>query len=110
TANVGRVPRGVLGTEPVDGALGQSVPIEQADRSRARAGTPRRQAEAELHEFIDPVVAQVGSRNRDDLVGPGVGPGSAIPRLPDRWPGLLAGVVTAPLRFVSVDVRLDLLR
>jgi hypothetical protein len=56
-ANVGRVPRGVLGAEPVDGALGQSVPIQGADRSRVRAGAPRGQAEAELDEFVDPADA-----------------------------------------------------
>lgn len=98
-ADVGRAPGGVARAESVDGPLGEGIAIQRADRNRGRTGTPLFGcSEAEIEELLDPAVVQVGPGDRDDLVGAGVGPGSAVPRLPEGRSGLLAGVVATPLR------------
>ena len=102
----------------------------QADRSRAEPGQRRgrrrrrgrsgrsatpaadraagRGREAEVVQLVDPRGAELGTVCGDDLVGPGVGPRASVPGTAQPRPGLLAGVLGAPLGFVAVDVAADL--
>jgi hypothetical protein len=104
TSDIGRVPGGMVDGESVECAFGQGIAIQGADRDRVAGGAARfGDPESELDEFLDPTVAQFGSRDRDDLVGPGVGPGSPVPRLSEGGSRFLVGMVMTPLRLVVVD-------
>ena len=67
-----------------------------------------RVAVAEGVQLLVPPLDQGGAVGRDDLVRACLGPGPTVPRPPQPWPGLGAGVRSAPLGLVAVEVAADL--
>lgn len=108
TTGVGGVPGRVTCAEPDHCKVDQPGAVQRPRTQRRHHGRNHGRAVSQLLQLLDPPLPQFLARSRDHLVGAGVGPRAAVPRLPQGGPGLLARVVGPPVGFVGVDVGLDL--
>jgi hypothetical protein len=109
-ADISRVPRRPPGTEARDHLGHRHVAVEPTRPGQCQLDRSVGVSIAERGEFAQPAAMHLGTRFGDHLVRAAIGPRAGIPGSPQPWSRLIAGICSAPLGFVPVDVGRDLRR